>query len=299
MFNMYLRPIYYVQMVTSDIEIKLLRAFVGVATEQSFTAAAKLVGVSQGAISTRVRALEDQLGVRLFRRARLNVRLTPAGEELFPAAQALLDRHDRLFQDARSRTVAGPVRVGAAEGFGAALLAPLPERVRERYPAVELEVVCDFDAGLRQAAEAGSLDLALLVLGGEAPSAAVLGRPRLHWVGAPDFAFDGDGPILVAGHPEGCPVRAAALAALEGQGVAHRMVLSTWSDRVLDRALQSGWALAAMPENQVPRDLKVVNRPSLLPKLDRIFVQLLERPTLEDDAAKTVGREIADIYNGR
>ena len=286
-------------MATSDIEIKLLRAFVGVATEQSFTAAAKLVGCSQGAISTRVRALENQLGVRLFHRARLNVRLTPAGEELFPAAQALLDRHDRLFGEARSRTVAGPVRVGAAAGFGAALLAPLLERVRDRYPAVELELVSDLDAGLRQAVEAGGLDLALLLAGKEAPSAAVLGQPRLFWVGAPDFAFDEDGPVLVAGYPEGCPVRAAALAALAGRGVAHRIVTSSWSDRILDRALQSGRALAAMPENQVPRDLKVLNRPSLLPKMDRIFVQLLERPGRDDEAAKTVGREIADIYHGR
>ena len=204
-----------------------------------------------------------------------------------------------LFQDARSRTVAGPVRVGAAGGFGAALLAPLPERVHERYPGVELEVVCDFDAGLRQAVEAGGLDLALLVLRDEAASATLLGQPRLHWVGAPDFAFDEDGPVLVAGYPEGCPVRAAALASLEGGGVVHRMALSTWSDRVLDRALRSGWALAAMPENQVHGDLKVLNRPSLLPKLDRIFVQLLERPGLDDEAAKTVGREIADIYHGR
>ena len=286
-------------MATSDIEIKLLRAFVAVATEQSFTAAAKLVGCSQGAISTRVRALENQLGVRLFHRARLNVRLTPAGEELFPAAQALLDRHDRLFGEARSRTVAGPVRVGAAAGFGAALLAPLLERVRERYPAVELELVSDLDAGLRQAVKAGGLDLALLLAGKEAPSAAVLGQPRLFWVGAPDFAFDEDGPVLVAGYPEGCPVRAAALAALAGRGVAHRIVTSSWSDRILDRALQSGRALAAMPENQVPRDLKVLNRPSLLPKMDRIFVQLLERPGRDDEAAKTVGREIADIYHGR
>ena len=288
-------------MATSDIELKLLRAFVAVATEQSFTAAARLVGVSQGAISTRVRALEHQLGVRLFHRARLNVRLTPGGEELFPAAQALLDRHDRLFEEARSRTVAGPVRVGAAEGFGAAMLAPLPERVRERCPAVELEVSCDSDVGLHRAVEAGGLDLALLVQEKAEPSATMLGQPRLHWVGAPEFAFDGDGdgPVIVAGYPEGCPVRAAALAALESQGVAHRLALSTWSDRILDRALQSGWALAAMPENQVPRDLKVLNRPSLLPKLDRIFVQLLERPGLDNEAAKVVGREISDIYHGR
>ena len=179
------------------------------------------------------------------------------------------------------------------------LLAELLERVRERYPAVELEIVCDFDAGLLQAAEAGGLDLALLVLGQETPSARLLGQPRLHWVGAPEFAFDEDEPVLVASYPEGCPVRASALAALEDRGVAYRLALSTWSDRVLDNAVRSGWAIAAMPENLVPEGLKVLNRPSLLPRLDRIDIQLLERPGLDDEAASVVGREIVDIYHGR
>ena len=287
------------RMTKSDIDIKLLRAFVSVATEQSFTAAARLAGCSQGAVSTRVRALEGQLGVRLFNRARLNVRLTPAGQDLFPRARALLDRHDRLFLDARSRTVAGTVRVGVAEGFGMPLLAELLERVREHYAAVRLEIVCDVGCNLKRTVEAGSLDLALAVLGKEAPSATVLGRPRLQWVGAPDFAFGEDEPILVASYPEGCPVRASALSALEDRGVAYRLALSTWSDRVLDNAVRSGWAIAAMPENLVPEGLKVLNRPSLLPRLDRIDIQLLERPGLDDEAASVVGREIVDIYHGR
>ncbi len=286
-------------MATSDIEFKLLRAFVSVATERSFTAAARSIGCSQGAISTRVRVLEQQLGVRLFLRARFNVRLTPVGEELLPRVRTLLDQHDRLFLDAGVRTVTGPVRVGAVEGFGARLLAELPERVRERYAAVELEVACDFGAGLQQALEAGSLDLALLVQAEETPSATMLSQPRLQWVGAPDFAFDEDRPIIFAGYPEGCPVRAAALAALEGRSVAYRVALTSWNDRVLDRAVRSGWAITAMPENLVPNDLTVLNRPSLLPKLDRIGIQMLERPGLDNEAASAVGREIADICHGR
>ncbi len=286
-------------MAALDIEIRLLRAFASVAAERSFTAAARSLGCSQGAVSTRIQALERHLGVRLFHRARLNVRLTRAGEELLPITRALLDRHDRLFLDAQARTVAGPVRVGAVEGFGAGLLAELPERVRERYAAVELEVVCDLDAGLRQALAAGSLDLALLVQAEAAPAATMLGQPRLQWVGAPDFAFGEDGPILFAAYPEGCPVRAAALAALEGRSVAYRVALTSWSDRVLDRAVRSGWAIAAMPENLVPKDLAVLNRPSLLPRLDRIGIQMLARPGLDNEAVSAVGREIADICHGR
>ena len=285
--------------VASNIEIKLLRAFVGVATERSFTAAAQLVGCSQGALSTRVRALEGQLGERLFHRTRLNVRLTPAGHELFPGARALLDQHDQLFHKARCRTVAGTVRIGVAEGFGAPLLATLLGRVHERYRAVSLEVVCDFGSNLQRMTEAGSLDLAFVVLRKEASSTTMLGRPRLQWVGAPDFVFNEDEPIPVAGYPEGCPVRASALAALESRGVAYGVVLSTWSDRVLDHAIRSGWAIAAMPENLVSEGLKVLNRPSLLPRLDRVAVQLLKRPSLENEAANIIGREFVDIYHGR
>ena len=247
----------------------------------------------------RVQALERQLSARLFHRARFNVRLTPTGEDLLPKVRAYLDQHDRLFLDARTRTVAGRVQVGAVEGFGAGLLAELPQRVCKQYPAVELEVVCDLSTGLRQALETGCLDLALLVHAEEIPSATRLSHPRLQWVGAPDFSFREDGPFPFAGYPEGCPVRAAALAALEDRGVAYRVALTSWNDRVLDHAVRSGWAIAAMPENLVPNDLTVLNRPSLLPKLDRIGIQMLERPGLDNEAASVVAREIADICRGR
>ena len=237
--------------------------------------------------------------MRLFHRARLNVKLTLAGQEFFLGARALLDQHDRLLHIAGYRTVAGLVRIGIAEGFGAPLLARLLDRVREHYAAVELEVVCDGGSGLQKAVEAGSLDLALLVLGEEAPLAEMLGRPRLRWVGAPDFAFDEDGPILVAGYPEGCPVRASALAALESSGIAYRMALTSWSDRVLDNAVRSGWAIAAIPQNLVPDGLKVLNRPSLLPRLGRVAVQILRRPGLDNETARVIGHEIVDSYHGR
>lgn len=266
-----------------------------VAAERSFVAAGQLIGCSQGTVSVRVQTLERRLGARLFLRDRLNVRLTPAGEDYLPKARVFVDQHDRLFFDARARPVAGPVRVGAVEGFGAGLLAELPRRVCERYAEVELEVVCDLAAGLQQALEAGSLDLALLVQAEKAPSATMLSQPRLKWVGAADFAFRQDGSIPIAVYPEGCPVRAAALAALEDRGVAYRVALTSWNGQVLDCTVRSGWAIAAMPENLVPNDLMVLNRPSRLPRLDRIGIQMLERPGLDNEAASAVGREIADM----
>ena len=282
-----------------DIEMKLLRAFVSVATGRSFTAGARIVGCSQGAISTRVRMLEEQVGERLFHRNRLNVRLTLAGEKLFPSASALLDQHDRLLHNARSRAVAGSVRIGAVDGFGAAILAPLLERIHERYAAIELQIVCDFNDGLRRSVEASSIDLALLLLAEETATATLLGRSRLRWVGAPDYVFGQDSPIDLASYPEGCPVRASALATLESHDIAYRLTATSWSNRLLGHAIRSGRAITVMPETLVPEDMKVLFQPLHLPGLGEIGVQLLERPDLDNEAARVVSREISENFHDR
>ena len=188
------------------------------------------------------------------------------------------------------------MRIGAIEGFGTGLLAPLLERLRECHPAIEPEITCGLDAELRQAVEAGSLDLALLISEEDAPAVTVLNRFRLRWVGAADFAFTKNGPVPIACYPEGCPVRANVLTTLQNRSIAYRIVLTSWSESALDRILHSGSAIAAMPENLVPESLKVLFRPSLLPRLGRIAVQVVERPGLDDQAAKAVERQITEMY---
>ena len=243
--------------------------------------------------------LEEQVGERLFHRNRLNVRLTLAGEELFPSASALLDQHDRLLRNARFRAVAGSVRIGAVDGFGAAMLAPLLERIRERYAAIELQIVCDFNDGLRRSVEASSIDLALLLLAEETATATLLGRSRLRWVGTPDYVFGQDSPIHLASYPEGCPVRASALATLESHDIAYRLTATSWSNRLLGDAIRSGRAITVMPETLVPEDMKVLFQPSHLPGLGEIGVQLLERSDLDNEAARVVSREISDNFHDR
>lgn len=286
-------------MSTADIDIKQLRAFVSVATEQSFTGAAKAMQCTQGTISSRIRALENQLGVRLFDRARFNIRLTPAGNDLFNGAQALLERHDRLFGHAQTKNVRGAVRLGIAEGFGTPLLTRLLRRIRDNYAALSITVSCDTSWNLQGMIEERSLDLALVALMDEVPGATTLSRPRLQWVGSSDFEFDGNVPLPIAGYSEECSVRNSIVAVLEEAGVAFNEVFRGLSEQVLLSAVRAGWAIAAMPENLVPEDLKVFVRPSLLPSLERAKVQLLETPGLESEAAQVIRREIADAYRGR
>ncbi len=81
-----------------------LRTFRTVVRERGFTAAARRLGVSQGAVSQQMRCLEAQLGVRLLDRSAHRVELTAAGERLLWHAERLLDAQDaRLAEVAHLR----------------------------------------------------------------------------------------------------------------------------------------------------------------------------------------------------
>ena len=72
-----------------DIDTKLLRSFLTVTAERSFSRAATRLGCSQATMSQRILQLESLLGVALFRRDYHDVTLTPAGQDLRAEARGL------------------------------------------------------------------------------------------------------------------------------------------------------------------------------------------------------------------
>ena len=152
-------------------------------------------------MSQRIQALEEQLGARLFERKRRGAILTAAGNELLPNAEALIDLHDRLVGRAHSKRVAGSVRLGVAECQAVPLLPKLLKHTCATYEAVELAVLCQQSGLLQEAMRNGTLDLAIVALLDEVPSALQLASPRLHWVAAPEFDLDSRSPIPVACAP--------------------------------------------------------------------------------------------------
>ena len=282
----------------ADIDTRLLRSFLTVAAERSFSIAAELRGCSQGTMSLRIRTLEEQLGMRLFERNRADVRLTDAGRDLLPGAQAMVDLHDRLLDRASSKLIAGNVQLGIGEDCSSTLFPELLRRMRETYPALELDIRCGSSPALRREVERGGLDLAVIMSLEELPLAAKLSRPRLYWVAAPDFAV-GDWPVVpVAGYPEGYPLREAAASALRSRDIPYRQVLSGSDERAIQSAVACGAAVAVMAEGTVPPDMKVVSQSPLLPSPGRAVIQLLEKPNLQSDAAQLVKREIASLFPG-
>ena len=281
-----------------DIDTKLVRSFLAVAAERSFSGAARTAGCSQATMSQRIQALEEQLGARLFERKRRGAILTAAGNELLPNAEALIDLHDRLVGRAHSKRVAGSVRLGVAECQAVPLLPKLLKHTCATYEAVELAVLCQQSGLLQEAMRNGTLDLAIVALLDEVPSALRLASPRLHWVAAPEFDLDSRSPIPVACAPGRDFFHKKGMTALRSHGIVFREALCSVSDEAIRAAVLAGTAITIMPEGTIPPELGVISRPSLLPRLGRCFVQLLERPGRQSEATVVIKREILRAYHG-
>ncbi|MFI1073570.1 LysR family transcriptional regulator [Streptomyces puniciscabiei] len=164
------------------VELRQLRYFVAVAEELNFGRAAERLLIAGPSLSQQIKALERDLGVRLFDRDRRSVSLTPAGAALLPHTRALLERADDLQRRAGRLSGSQPVRVGYVNW--------LPPDLTSRTASVARVLVDAWVAPSHtQAARVadGSLDLAVCWVRTEDLTrlglrAALLGADRLHAV---------------------------------------------------------------------------------------------------------------------
>ena len=115
-----------------------LESFVRSAESGSFSAAARRLSLTPGAISRNVAQLERNLGVRLFQRSTRGLALTEEGERFLQSVQGGLDSIQGAIADVmvNAGQPAGMLKLAANLGFGMDYLLPLMPAFLERYPAV-------------------------------------------------------------------------------------------------------------------------------------------------------------------
>jgi DNA-binding transcriptional LysR family regulator len=147
-------------------DINGLTAFVTVARSGSFSRAAGQLYLTQPAVSKRVAALEEELGIRLLDRIGRRVTLTGAGRELLPRAEAvLLEVADiRRSVSNLSGRVSGALVMGTSHHIGLRRLPPVLRAYSRAFPEVQLDIRFMDSESACTSVEKGDLELAIVTL---------------------------------------------------------------------------------------------------------------------------------------
>jgi DNA-binding transcriptional LysR family regulator len=121
-------------------ELWQLRTFSEIAETLNFTKASERLNLTQSAVSHQIKALENELGVKLFVRGKRGVKLTDAGRSAIESSRKILDEVESMRQRVaeREQALAGNVRVAAATQALVHLFAPLFEDFMDSHERVEL-----------------------------------------------------------------------------------------------------------------------------------------------------------------
>ncbi|HUA07566.1 MAG TPA: LysR family transcriptional regulator [Solirubrobacteraceae bacterium] len=219
-------------------ELRHLRYFVAIAEERSFTGAAERLWVAQPGLSTQMRRLESELGVRLFERHARGVELTDAGTLFLERARVALAATESAAATGRELQsgVIGSIRLGIATGASSTRAAELLQRYGHERPRVELTVLEAYGGTLWRDLREGRLDALIALRGHASPDLRTLDFGSGEWVALVGVGhrLAGIGPlpaedlageqIAITGHRDGAVFDRAVADLLEELGAKAELV---------------------------------------------------------------------------
>ncbi|WP_070333611.1 LysR family transcriptional regulator NmoR [Pseudomonas aeruginosa] len=162
-------------------DLSSLEIFRAVAHEASVTRAAQRLQRAQSNVTTRIRQLEEDLGVELFLRDGKRMSLTERGSEFLAYAEQLLALADEARQSMHPAEPGGRLRLGSMESTAASRLPALLASYHKACPRVALEVSTGTSRALFDGVRARRLDCALVAAGtdwaGELDGSGLRGEP--------------------------------------------------------------------------------------------------------------------------
>jgi DNA-binding transcriptional LysR family regulator len=221
-------------------ELRHLSTFRTVAAELSFTRAAARLGYVQSAVTSHIKALEDELGARLFDRLGRRIVLTHAGTQLLGYADKILQMADEAtIMIGQAGEPSGPVSVSAPEMLCAYRLPPVIRELHHQHPGIQLLFRSNptgaLDSSLRHALANGDIDTAFVLEENLASTDSLRVEPLT------------SEPLVVVAAPQHPLAQAAAIGPADLDGVP---VLLTDKGcvyrRVFERALHSAGARPAI-----------------------------------------------------
>lgn len=249
-------------------DLDQMRGFLETAREKSFTKAAEKLFLTQPAVSLQIKALETELGTKLFERRGKQVLLTEAGRLLFERSEEVLALVSRVQQDIASldELKSGRLSVGTSDTNCAYVLPPVVKSFRDAYPGVELRLTDRMSAEVVRLVLEGVVDFGLATL--------PVAESRVKT----EFLFVRDDVVICpAGHPlgqysqvqfedlvnypflmleKGSTSRALLDRILLEAGLQAKVVMELGSIEVIKRFVEIGLGISLVPEVAVREEVR-------------------------------------------
>ncbi len=276
----------------TTLDVDAVKAFVAIADLQSFTRAAEALGTTQGAISVKLKRLEDQLGQKLVERTPRQVRLSAQGAVFIEAARDFLAAHDRAVAGLTSSR--RRFALGIASHVGGPELPTLLARLNAHDPALTIEVRLDDSRDLLKAFDRGEIDAAIIRREDDRRDGEVLAPEHFGWFATPDFEYRAGEPLRLAASSPTCAIRNLTNRALDEAGIPWTEVFLGCGNFAVAEAVSAGLATSVFSCRLAPPGTVEVSRRFGLPALPSSEIVLLS--TLSDAKSRAALRTLAAAF---
>ncbi|MCG5483084.1 MAG: LysR family transcriptional regulator [Sinorhizobium meliloti] len=243
------------------LEIDALRALWAIRHHGGITRAAEALGLSQSAVSHKVKRLETSLDCDLLGRKPGGAMFTAAGEDLLDYAGRILGLHDEALLSLSKTSLKGRIALGLTEDTACSDLARILARFRRLHPHVAVRTKVRMSLVLRAMLDRGELEAAILqVFAHEVrPTDVVLFREELHWVKHPELSLPQQGPIPFLSFDDECFYRRWALDIGQDGGVVLETVFECASAAGIVAAVNSAMGVALLSGRHLRPEMQIVS----------------------------------------
>lgn len=258
--------------MSRPLDLDAVQAFVRIAELGSFTRAAEALQTTQGAISLKLKRLEDRLGARLLERTPRHVELSARGAAFLEHARELLEAHDRALAacaGARQR-----LAIGISDHVAGPELPALIARMNAHDPHLLIEIRIGSSGDLLAAYDRREFDAVIVRIPQGRSDGEVLAEESFAWFAAPGWQPRAGEPLPVATLAEPCGVRVLSGKLLDEAGVPWTEIFVGGGVPAVVAAVMAGVGVAALAPRMLPWGAVDVGAKLGLPKLPRLPVSL-------------------------
>ena len=243
------------------LDIDALRALRAIRLHGGVTRAAEALGLTQSAVSHKIKRMETSLGCQLLDRRPGGGMFTSEGAALLDYAAKILDLHDEALISFARSDLAGRILLGLTEDTTCSDLSRILGRFRRQHPHVVVRTKVRMSLVLRAMLERGEMDVAIVqVFAHEVrPTDLVLFRENLHWVKSRELLLAPEGPIPFLSFDDDCFYRRWAIDIGQDGGAELETVFECSSAAGIVAAVNAGLGVALLSDRHLRPDMEIVD----------------------------------------